>query len=289
MSGRAPQSPNDLTIRDLLHEAAERLTRSGVDSARLDARILLARAMHMSREQLIAALRQPTASEAAAFWAMTDRRAAREPLAYITGHKEFWSLDFKVGPGVLIPRPDTESLIEAALSLVADRDAPLAVADLGTGSGAILIAILKEFSQARGQGFERSLDALPYARANLESHGLRARGEIVAADWNAAPEGFDLILSNPPYIPTAEIDTLEPEVRLYEPRAALDGGPDGLAAYRTLAGVLPRLLRPGGLALLELGRGQAGAVESLFQGLKTHPPVSDLAGIPRVLVLERPK
>jgi release factor glutamine methyltransferase len=289
LNGRAPQSQSDLTIRDLLHEAAERLARSGVDSARLDARILLARAMHISREQLIAALRQPTALEAAAFWTMTDRRAAREPLAYITGHKEFWSLDFKVGPGVLIPRPDTESLIEAALSLVADRDAPLAVADLGTGSGAILIAILKEFSQARGQGFERSPDALPYARANLDSHGLRARGEIVAADWNAAPEGFDLILSNPPYIPTAEIDTLEPEVRLYEPRAALDGGPDGLAAYRTLAGVLPRLLRPGGLALLELGRGQAGAVESLFQGLKTHPPVSDLAGIPRVLVLERPK
>jgi len=289
LSGRAPQSPSDLTIRDLLHEAAERLTRSGVDSARLDARILLARAMHMSREQLIAALRQPTASEAAAFWTMTDRRAAREPLAYITGHKEFWSLDFKVGPGVLIPRPDTETLIEAALSLFADRDAPLAVADLGTGSGAILIAILKEFSRARGQGFERSPDALPYARSNLDSHGLRARGEIVAADWNAAPGGFDLILSNPPYIPTAEIDTLEPEVRLYEPRAALDGGPDGLAAYRTLAGVLPRLLRPGGLALLELGRGQVGAVESLFQGLTTHPVVPDLAGIPRGLVLERPK
>lgn len=278
------------TIRGLLHDAADRLGEAGVEGARLDVRVLLARAMRISREQLVAADRQPSAEEAAAFLAMIDRRAAREPLAYIIGHKEFWSLDFKVGPGVLIPRPDTETLIEAARSFFPARSASLAIADLGTGSGALLIAALKEFPNARGLGFERSPDALRYARSNLEAHGLGARAEILAADWDTAPAaGFDLILSNPPYIPTAEIDTLEPEVRLYEPRAALDGGEDGLDSYRSLARILPRLLRPGAVALLELGQGQFAQAEPLFQDLQTHPPVPDLAGIPRVLVLKRPK
>jgi len=281
---------SEFRIRDLLHDAADRFGEAGVESGRLDARILLAQAMRISREQLIVADRQPSAEEAAAFQAMTDRRALREPLAYITGHKEFWSLDFKVGPGVLAPRPDTETLIETALSLFPDRSAPLAIADLGTGSGAILIAALKEFPQARGVGYERSPDALGYARSNLAAHGFTARAQILGDDWSGVPvAGFDLVLSNPPYIPTAEIDALEPEVRLYEPRAALDGGPDGLDSYRSLAGILPRLLRPGANALLELGQGQFGAVEPLFQDLQTHPPVPDLAGIPRVLVLKRPK
>ena len=278
------------TIRDLLHDAAERLREAGVEGGRLDARILLAHAMRISREQLIAADRQPSAEEATTFQATIDRRAAREPLAYITGHKEFWSLDFKVGPGVLVPRPDTETLIEAALALFPDRTAPLTIADLGTGSGALLIAALKEFPNARGFGFERSPDALSFARSNLEAHGLGARGEILAADWNTAAKAeFDLILSNPPYIPSGEIDTLDPEVRLHEPRAALDGGADGLDSYRSLAGIVPRLLRPGACALLELGQGQFASVEPLFQDLQTHPPVPDLAGIPRVLVLKRPK
>ncbi|MBN9544090.1 MAG: peptide chain release factor N(5)-glutamine methyltransferase [Alphaproteobacteria bacterium] len=279
-----------MTIRDLLHDAADRLRQAGVDSGRRDARILLAWAMRISREQLIAADRRPSQEEAEAFRAMIDRRVAREPVAYITGRKEFWSLEFTVGPGVLIPRPDTETLIETALSLFPDRAAPIAIADLGTGSGALLVAALKEFPQARGWGFERSPEALRYARANLEAHGLGARAEILAADWTAAPAaGFDLVLSNPPYIPTAEIGTLEAEVRAYEPRAALDGGPDGLDSYRSLAAILPRLLRPGATALLELGQGQFAAVEPLFQDLQTHPPVPDLAGIPRVLVLKRPK
>ena len=276
-------------IRDLLHDAAERLIDAGVDSARVDARILLAGVMGISREQLIAAIRQPTPVEAAAFQALVDRRLAREPLAYITGRREFWSLDLKVGPGVLVPRPETETLIEAALSLFPDRAMTLSIADLGTGSGAILIAALKEFPQARGMGFERSPDALLYARANLLAHGLIGRGEIVAADWKDAPAAqFDLILSNPPYIPRAAIAALEPEVRLYEPYAALDGGPDGGDAYRALAAILPRLLRPGGVALLELGQGQAELVKSLFRDLAVLPLVPDLAGIPRVLVLKKP-
>ena len=284
MSGESVSS-----IRDLLHDAAARLTEAGVDSARVDARILLARAMGISREQLIAAIRQPAPSEIIAFQTLIDRRLAREPLAYITGRKEFWSLDFEVGPGVLVPRPETETLIDTALALVPDRAAPLSIADLGTGSGAILIAMLKEFPQARGMGFERSPDALRYARANLHAHGLEGRGEIIAADWkDASVEQFDIILSNPPYIPHGDIPGLEPEVRLHEPRAALDGDISGLEAYRSLAEVLPKLLRPGGMALLELGQGQADLMEPVFPDLTILRMVPDLAGIPRVLVLKKP-
>jgi release factor glutamine methyltransferase len=277
------------SIRDLLHDAAEHMREAGVDSARLDARILLAQTMGISRVQLIAAIRPPTMREALAFQVLVARRAAREPLAYITGHKEFWSLDFHVGPGVLVPRPETETLVETALSLYPDRTVPLTIADLGTGSGAILIALLKEFPQAHGTGFERSQDALPYARTNLEAHGVGGRARIVAADWNdASAESFDLIVSNPPYIPSADIASLEPEVRLYEPHAALDGGMDGFGAYRALAELLPRLLKPGGVALLELGLGQAARAELLFQDLAVQRLVPDLAGIPRVLVLKKP-
>ncbi len=188
---------------------------------------------------------------------------------------------------MLVPRPDTEILIETALSLVPDRNYPLRIADLGTGSGVLLVAALKEFPNARGVGLERSAEAFTYAKANLEHHGLAKRGEIIAADWNDAPGPFDLVFSNPPYIAADEIATLDPEVRLYEPRASLDGGADGLDAYRALAGLLPSLLRHGGLALLELGQDQAKRVEPLFRGLGVVRVAPDLAGILRVLVLKK--
>ena len=279
-----------LSTRDLLHLAAARLSQAGVDSARLDARILLAQAMGASREELIAGTRQPTPEQEQAFQTLIARRAAREPLAYITGSKEVWSLDFKVGPGVLVPRPETETLVEASLAALPDRQAPLRIGDLGTGTGALLLAALAEFPKARGIGFERSAEALAYARSNLRSLGFEGRGEIIAADWNdARDQNFDLIFSNPPYIPSAEILTLEPEVRLYEPRAALDGGTDGLDAYRTLAELLPRLLRPGAIAVLELGQGQAERVKSLFRNLIVLDVAPDLAGNLRVLVLKASK
>ena len=277
------------SIRDLLHDAADRLALAGVDSPRLDARILLAHAMGVSRDDLIAASCVPTAPETEIYRGLIARRAGREPLAYIIGRKEFWSLDFRVGPGVLVPRPETETLIETALTLFPDRAAPLAIADLGAGSAALLVAALTEFPGAHGSGFERSPDAMPFARANISAHGLDGRAKIIPADWNQAPsESFDLVLSNPPYVPTAEIAGLAPDVRLYEPHAALDGGPDGLEAYRTLAKLLPGLLRPGGVALLELGLGQAKTLETMFQGLVALRVAPDLAGIPRVLVLKRP-
>lgn len=278
-----------MSIRALLHDAAERLAAAGADSARTDARILLAHAMGVTREDLIAATRQPSAEEAALFESFVVRRVAREPVAYIRGMREFWSMEFEVGPGVLVPRPETETLVEEALATMPDRGAALSIADLGTGSGALLIAALKEFPQAQGVGFERSPDARLYAEANLRHHGLTERGEIVASDWNDAAGRFDLVFSNPPYIPTREIETLDPEVRLYEPRAALDGGPDGLDAFRGLAGLLPRLLTPGGLTFVELGQDQAVPVETLFRNLGVVRVAADLAGIPRVLVLRAPK
>jgi release factor glutamine methyltransferase len=278
-----------LSIRDLLHDAAARLAAAGVGSARTDAGILLAHAMGVTREDLIAATRQPSAQESALFESLVVRRIAREPVAYIRGRREFWSLDFKAGPGVLVPRPETETVIEQALAAFADRNAALAIADLGTGSGALLIAALKEFPNAKGIGFEKSPEAFAYAEANLAHHSLTARGKIIAADWNDANGPFDLILSNPPYIPGTDIAGLDPEIRLHEPRAALDGGADGLDAYRALAGLLPRLLGPGATALLELGQGQEKQVEPLFQGLTVVRVAPDLAGIPRVLVLKSPK
>lgn len=274
-------------IRDLLHDAAERLTVAGVDSPRLDARILLAQAMGVSRDDLIAAARQPTPAQAQCYEALLARRLAREPLAYITGHKGFWSLDLKVGPGVLVPRPETETIIERMLALFSDRAAPLAIADLGAGSGALLAAALTEFPNAQGVAFERSPLARPYAIHNLAVFGARAK---LAADWaDAGAHGFDVVLSNPPYIPSTDIAGLAPEVRLFEPHAALDGGSDGLDAYRSLADLLPQALRPGGVAILELGQGQARQVEPLFQKLTVDHVAPDLAGILRVLVLKRPK
>jgi release factor glutamine methyltransferase len=278
-----------LSIRNLLHDAADRLAEAGVESARVDARILLAHAMGVTREHLIAAERQPTTEEIARFEDFIARRVARVPVAYIRGSREFWSMDFQVGPGVLVPRPDTETLIEEALAAMPDRHANLSIADLGAGSGALLVAALKEFPNARGTGFENSPQAFAYAEANLARHGLTARGKIIASDWNDAQGPFDLIFSNPPYIPTGDIKGLDPEIALYEPHAALDGGADGLDAYRSLSELLPRLLKAGGMAFLELGVGQAEQVESLFQSLASVRVAPDLAGIPRVLVLQTPK
>jgi release factor glutamine methyltransferase len=221
------------------------------------------------------------------FQALVARREQREPVAYITGHREFWSLDFGVGPGVLVPRPDTETLVEEALRLVADRDTPLRIADFGTGSGAILIAVLKEFSCATGIGFESSPDAFRYAAANA-ARLVGPRAEIRLEDWNSASGSFDLIFCNPPYIPSIEIESLAPDVARFEPRAALDGGPDGLSAYRGLAKLLPGLLKPGGHALLEIGAGQALAIPSLFQGLEIVRIAPDLSGIPRCVILRAP-
>jgi release factor glutamine methyltransferase len=215
------------------------------------------------------------------FETFLQRRIAREPVAYITGHKEFWSLDLAVGPGVLIPRPETETVIEQMLAHLPDRAAALDVLDLGTGTGCLLIAALHEYRNARGTGVDSSDAALAWARRNVETFENRAA--LLLADFTQVSGAYDVILSNPPYIRTSDIDALEPEVRLYEPLAALDGGADGLEAYRALGPVLRRLLKPGGLAFLEIGAGQGDAAAALL-GLDLVGIMPDLAGISRVVI-----
>jgi release factor glutamine methyltransferase len=272
-----------------LDEAAHCLAGAGIEGARREARLLMAHALGVSRDATLTAALTP--QQKTMFAALVARRAAREPFAYITGRKEFWSLEFDVGPGVLIPRPDTETLIEQALRFTPDRNAPLAIADLGAGSGALLVAALTEFPNATGTGFESSPQAFAYLSRNIARH-IPHRGQAHLASWDAAAGDtaggpFDLVFSNPPYIPAGDIESLAPDVSRYEPLTALDGGKDGLDAYRALAGLLPAILKPGGLAILEIGAGQGNSVEPLFQSLETVALASDLGGIARALVLRK--
>lgn len=226
--------------------------------------------------------------DAASFRRMVARRVAREPLAYILGWQEFWSLRFRVSPATLIPRPDSETLIEAALA--ARPDGIGRVLDLGTGTGCLLLAALSEMPAAWGLGVDRSPAAAALARDNAGTLGLGRRCAMMVADWAAPIAGrFDLVLSNPPYIESATVAGLMPEVALYEPGSALDGGADGLDAYRTIIGSLNRLLATGGLAVLEVGVGQHGAVCALAAaaGFGSVGMRADLAGIVRAVSIER--
>lgn len=258
-------------MSDLLRDVAARLSAAGIESARTEARILIERAN----------------GDQAALDDFIARRLRHEPIAYITGHKEFWSLDFEVGPGVLIPRPDTETLVEEALKAFPDKNAPLRVLDLGTGSGAIPIAFLSERPQAQGLGVEQSPDAMIWARKNIARHKLETRLRLQGDDWLMVGAGpFDVIFSNPPYIESGVIPALDPDVKDYEPLAALDGGRDGLDAYRAIAPIIARLLATEGRAFLEIGQGQEQKVPSILKasGLETVRIAPDLAGIPRCVI-----
>jgi release factor glutamine methyltransferase len=268
-------------------DAAVRLAQAGVGSARLDARLLWEYARDVEASALVA---RDEGRAVALFESFVVRRIAREPLAYIVGRKEFWSLEFAVGPGVLVPRPETETLIEQLCESFPSRQAPLSVLDLGTGSGCLLIAALKELSKAHGVGVDESPRALAWARRNVVRHRVEDRTALIESGWlEEASPGFDAVLCNPPYIRSADIAGLEPEVRLNEPLSALDGGPDGLTSYRALAPRIGRLLAPRGQAFLEIGVGQAGAVRPILEAarLKVARIVPDLAGIPRCVVVIR--
>ncbi len=274
-----------MTLNERLRSAAARLAAVGVEAPRREARLLLSHAAGLDAAAL---LREgDTDLPAPGFDAMVNRRAAREPLAFIVGHQHFWTLDLLVSPATLIPRADSETLIEAALAAFPARH-PRRLLDLGTGTGCLLLAALSEFPAASGVGVDRSPDAAALARRNASRTGLDGRAGFVCGDWAAALAGqFDLVLSNPPYIVADEVGGLMPEVAGHEPGLALDGGTDGLAAYRAIMAALPALLRPDGIAILELGRGQANAVALLAQGvgLDVEPPRLDLSGIARALIV----
>ena len=215
------------------------------------------------------------------------RREAREPLAHILGRREFWSLEFAVSPATLIPRPESETLIEAAVAAFADHAPPSQILDLGTGTGCLLLAALSEFPQAWGIGVDRSAAAAALAAGNAAALGMADRAHFVCGNWaDALDGGFDLLLCNPPYIATADVAGLMPEVSRREPRAALDGGPDGFAAYRYLFPILPQLLTRQGVAILEIGAGQAATAKTLAEQANLCVELRpDLAGIPRALVM----
>ena len=282
----------EATYDALLRDAAVALTSAGIDNVRFEARLLLARAAGLGVEQLIARGSDPApAATATALRELTARRVRREPMAYILGEREFWGLPFKVSPAVLVPRPDSETLIEAALVLLPDRTRPLRLLDLGVGSGCLLLTLLHEYPEATGVGLEASEAALAIARENAEALGVAARARLVGGDWRQPDwterlEGpFDLVVSNPPYIESRVIDGLMPEVARHEPRLALDGGADGLDAYRLIAAAAPRLTAPGGWLLVEGGEGQATDISGIFAaaGLSPQTPRKDLAGVERVV------
>lgn len=282
----ARQIPSEPASRaSLIEHGCSVLRAAGIETPRREARLLLAHALEISLPEL---LRDPyRLADPAAYESVLARRAAREPLAYILGEREFWSLNFAVSPATLIPRPESETLIEAALAAFARRAPPRRILDLGTGSGCLLLAALHEFPQAFGIGVDCCFAAARLAAANAASLGLADRSAFLCADWSAPLRaGFDLILCNPPYIPTSAIGGLMPEVGRHEPVVALDGGPDGLTAYRQIVAALGDGLRSDGVAVLELGVGQDASVAALAADcgmVATTRP--DLAGIPRATVL----
>ena len=276
----------------LLRDTAVALTAAGIDNVRFEARLLLSGASGLTIEQLISRGRDPAPTASAlALRELTARRVRREPMAYILGEREFWGLPFKVSPAVLIPRPDSETVIETVLDLLPDRSRQLRILDLGLGSGCLLLTLLREYPQATGVGIDASEAALAIAQANADALGVAARARLQAGDWRQAgwtsslEEPFDLLVSNPPYIESATVEGLMPEVSAHEPRLALDGGADGLAAYRLIAAAAPRLVATGGWAVVEGGEGQAPDIAALFAaaGFTPRPARQDLGGVDRVV------
>jgi release factor glutamine methyltransferase len=277
------------TIRQALHDATNRLEAAGVENARREARLLLAHVRGLGREATPDhdSDFDPTLLEPA-----LRRREAREPLALITGRRGFWTLELEVSADTLIPRPDSETLIEAAIAMFPNPRSVRTIVDLGTGTGCLLLAALAHFTTAFGVGVDLSTQAAALAARNARATGLAPRAAFLAGNWaDALSLEADLILCNPPYVSSADIAGLMPEVARFEPARALDGGPDGLGAYRMLIPRLTDLLDTGGIAVLELGVGQEEAVTKLAEAAKFGDIATrkDLAGVPRALVLGDPR
>jgi release factor glutamine methyltransferase len=277
-----------MTPRDLVAQVTTRLAAAAIEGARSEAWLLLAMASGRTRATLMAgALPTLDPGQEARLEELVRRRLAREPIAYILGEKEFWSLAFEVGPAVLIPRPETETVVETVLDALGDRSAALRILDLGTGSGCLLLALLSELPNARGLGTDADPDALAIARRNADRLKLAERSRFRLGRWGEGLAGtFDVVVSNPPYVADREWPGLQPEIRDFEPKSALVAGQDGLAAYPALAPDCARLLARDGVCALEIGQGQGPAVTAILghEGLHVTGRRRDLAGIERCLV-----
>ena len=279
------------TIQAARRNLTAHLQAAAIESPELDARLMIGAVTRLDLTGLITKAEQRlTAFDAARLKDFARRRIGGEPVARLLGHKEFWGLDFQLSPATLVPRPDTETLIEAALDILRADDmttCALRIADLGTGSGAILLALLHELPNAIGIGTDISLTALETARANAARLGLADRATFAASNFAAAIAApCDLIVSNPPYIRTGDIQSLSTEVREHDPHRALDGSDDGLDAYRVILGQAANLLAPGGTLILEIGQHQSDDVTRLAHAanlVPQRPPRADLGGVPRAL------
>ncbi|MGA9500411.1 MAG: peptide chain release factor N(5)-glutamine methyltransferase [Pseudolabrys sp.] len=285
-----PGLKDGASVSEAISLLAQAFHTAGIEAADVDGRLLVGHALHLDRARLIAQSdRILEAREINVISALAARRLKREPVSRILGQKEFWSIALAITPDVLVPRPETETVVEGALDFVVRgglRMEKLRILDIGTGSGALLLALLRELPNATGTGTDISTGALKVARENAARCGVEGRCTFVVCDIASVVEGpFDLLVSNPPYIAHNEITSLAPEVKNYDPTVALDGGDDGLAAYRAIAADAKRLLAPGARMFVELGAGQEAAVRDLFTnvGLIAGIARTDLAGIPRVL------
>lgn len=279
------------TTADSLKRAILGLQAAKIESASLDARLLLQEALGASREQLLLRMEQPLPAVAAKrFEAFIARRAVREPVAKIIGRKEFWGMEFEVTHDTLDPRPDSETLIEAVLAALKDRQKSYEILDLGTGTGCLSLALLKELPNAKVKAVDCSEAALSVAKINARNLGLEQKIQFTYSRWFENVDGlFDIMVSNPPYIPTADIERLTPEVAAYDPHVALDGGIDGLSAYRELLKEAPNKLAAKGILAVEIGMGQHVAVAQIASsaGLGQAEMFKDLAGITRCLLWKK--
>jgi release factor glutamine methyltransferase len=280
-----------VTLGSALAAAAAQLSDAGIPGARREARLLVAKALGWDAARVLGFPEAEVTAEASErLAALLARRRAREPISRILGFREFWSLRFELSSDTLDPRADSETLIEAALAALDDRSRAYRVLDFGTGTGCLLLALLSELPHATGTGIDLSVGALEIARRNAAALGFAARAQFLRGNWGDGVSGeWDMILANPPYIASDQIDRLAPEVAQFEPRRALDGGADGLAAYRALAPAVSRLLAPSGTAVIEVGAGQAQAVADTMaaSGLALRAIRHDLGGVDRCLVLGR--
>ena len=283
------------TIGALIDEAARRLGAAGIETPRREAAILLAHGLGLDAASMRLRDRHRSvgASDRARFHDLVARRATRAPLAHVTGTQGFWTLELAVSDATLVPRADSETLIDSLLALRPDRDAALRMLDLGTGTGCLLLAALSEYPRAWGIGVDRSMRACALAAANARTNRLDGRSAFLCGGWSAAlaadARRFDLVLSNPPYIRSADIAGLMPEVARFEPAMALDGGADGLDAYRTILSDAAGRLAEDGLAIVEIGAGQLDEVRAIAaeSGLVLVSARADLGGVPRAIALRR--